>query len=110
VVDLSQVVLTRYDPTAPDRLPAPELERLRQALADKGLRLRDGQAAAEKLATLRARYEPYVHALARSLLIALPRWVAPEQRPANWQVAPWDEVIAARSAVPPSPYHSEEHF
>jgi hypothetical protein len=79
-------------------------------LSERNLRLRDGSAAEEKLAALRAMYEPYVHALARSLLIALPPWIYPEKRQDNWQVAPWDEAIAARSRTSPSSYHSEDHF
>lgn len=109
-VDLSQVVDAKYDPAIPDRLPAGELSRLRKSLLDKGLRLREGLDAEEKLATLRAMYEPYVNALARSLLIALPPWLQPEGRPDNWQVAPWDEAIAARNTASVSSYHSEEHF
>ena len=110
VVDLSQVVLTRYDPRAPDRLPAAELARLRLALGEKGLRLREGTAADERLAALRAMYEPYVNALARRLLITLPGWLADERRPDNWQVAPWDRAIAGCEVTSLSAYHSEDHF
>ena len=110
VVDLSQVVLTRYDPLVADRLPPEELVRLRQALSDKGLKLRAGPAAEAKLAALRALYEPYVNALARSLLIVLPPWHHAERKLDNWQVAPWDEAIAARGGASVSPYHSEDHF
>ena len=109
-VDLSQVVVAKYDPSLPDRLPGEELARLRRALSDKNLTLREGIAAEDKLATLRAMYEPYVTALARSLLIALPPWLHPEKKPDNWQVAPWDEAIAARSIASASSYHSEDHF
>ena len=93
-----------------DRLPGEELSRLRKALSDKNLRLREGTEAEEKLAALRAMYEPYVSALARSLLIVLPPWLYPEKREDNWQVAPWDEAIAARSTKSVSAYHSEDHF
>jgi hypothetical protein len=60
--------------------------------------------AEEKLAALRVMYEPYVSALAQSLLIVLPLWLYAEKREDNWQVAPWDDerlgydVIAAPSA------------
>src|SRR5713226_8721634 len=60
VVDLSQVVHARYDPRHPDRLPAPELARLRQSLETRGIRLREGPEAEQKLAYLRTLYEPYV--------------------------------------------------
>jgi hypothetical protein len=110
VVDLSQVAITQYDPLFPDRLPSAELALLRKALSDKKLILREGIEAEEKLATLRAMYEPYVNALARSLLIALPPWQHAEKKLDNWQVAPWDEAIAARNAASTSSYHSEDHF
>jgi hypothetical protein len=110
VVDLSQVVISAYDPQFPDRLPAAELVRLRKALSDKNLKLREGIEAEEKLAVLRAMYEPYVNALARSLLIALPPWLHADRKLDNWQVAPWDEAIAARSGASVASYHSEDHF
>ncbi|HEX7509002.1 MAG TPA: potassium channel family protein [Polyangia bacterium] len=110
VVDLAQVANAKYDPLFPDRLPGEELSRLRKALSDRNLRLREGTEAEEKLAALRAMYEPYVSALARSLLIVLPPWLYPEKREDNWQVAPWDEAIAARSTKSVSAYHSEDHF
>jgi hypothetical protein len=110
VVDLSQVVRADYDPRSPDRLPTAELARLRKALADKNLMVREGIEAEEKLAALRAMYEPYVNALARSLLIALPPWLHAERKLDNWQVAAWDEAIAARSTASVSSYHSEDHF
>jgi hypothetical protein len=110
VVDLSQVVLTRYEPCADDRLPADELARLRHGLEEEGLRLREGAAADARLAALRAMYEPYVDALARRLLIALPRWLPDERKPDNWQVAPWDRLIAGREVASLAAYHSEDHF
>jgi hypothetical protein len=110
VVDLSQVVIAEYDPLFPDRLPSAELARLRKALSDRNLMLREGIEAEEKLAALRAMYEPYANALARSLLIALPPWLHAERKLDNWQVAPWDESIAARSTTSASSYHSEDHF
>jgi len=110
VVDLSQVVVAKYDPLFPDRLPSTELSRLRKALSDRNLILREGAAAEEKLAALRAMYEPYVVALAQALLITLPPWQHAGRRPDNWQVAPWDEAIAARNSASTSSYHSEDHF
>src|SRR5271165_4705826 len=66
-VDLAQVVNAQYDPAAVDRLPAAELDRLQGSLAAAGLRLRNDEAAREKLAKLRLMYEPYLHAMARNL-------------------------------------------
>ncbi len=110
VVDLSQVVRAKYVPPVPNRLPAEELARLRQVLSDKGLKLRDGTEAEQKLAALRAMYEPYVEAIARRLLIVLPPWLHAERKHDNWQVAPWDEAIAARSRGSVSSYNGDDHF
>ncbi len=96
-VDLAQVVSARYDPSVPDRLPAAELARLRQSLAERGTKLREGPEAEQKLAQLRALYEPYAQGVARNLLITLPPWIHPEKRRDNWQSGPWDRAIQARS-------------
>jgi hypothetical protein len=97
VVDLAQVVNARYDPHIADRLPAQELARLRQALSERGLRLRDSVEAEQKLAHLRSLYEPYAEAIARNLFIILPPWIHSEKRKDNWQGGPWDRAIQAKS-------------
>ena len=97
VVDLAQVLNAQYDPHAPDRLPPPELARLRQSLQDRGVRLRSDPQAEEKLNYLRSLYEPYAIALARRLFITLPPWIHPEKKKDNWQGGPWDRLIQARS-------------
>ena len=109
VVDLSQVVNARYDPRDPDRLPAPELARLRQSLETRGIRLRVGSDAEQKLAYLRTLYEPYVLAMARNLAINLPPWIHSDKKRDNWQAGPWDRAIKERTAVEHIPA-VEEHF
>jgi len=114
-VDLAQVVLASYDPHVPDRLPEAELERLRQTLAERGVRLREGADADEKLAKVRALYEPYAQGIARNLLINVPPWIHPEKRRDNWQAGPWDRAIQARSlagTLPPGRRArvADEHF
>jgi hypothetical protein len=95
-VDLAQVVNARHDPLAGDRLPEAEFEALRAALAAAGLRLRSDEYGREKLAKLRAMYEPYVHATGRNLMLTLPVWKRGEKTRDNWQAGPWDRVIQAR--------------
>jgi Ion channel len=97
LVDLSQLVHARYDPNYPDRLPPEELLRLRQDLSERGLELKPGPEFEQKLLTLRTMYEPYAHAVGRALLIALPPWIAAEQKRDNWQVGPWDRALQASS-------------
>lgn len=97
MVDLAQLVNARYDPLAHDRLSTEQLAKLRQALLDHGLRLRDAAESDEKLAHLRSLYEPYALAMARNLFITLPPWIHPEKRKDNWEAGPWDRAIQARS-------------
>lgn len=97
VVDLAQVVNARYNPSAPVRLPEEQLNRLRQNLAERGVKLREGAAFEEKLTNLRSMYEPYAVAIALNLSITLPPWIHPEKQKDNWQAGPWDRAIQARS-------------
>ncbi len=85
VVDLAQVVNARYNPNTPDRLPEQELNRLRQQLAERGVKLRDGAAFEEKLAHLRSQYESYAVAIALNLSITLA--AVDSSRPAKRQLA-----------------------
>jgi len=89
VVDLAQVFRSSYNPHAPDRLPASELDRLRASLKKEQLRLREGPEAEQKLKELRLMYEPYAQAMARTLLIDLPPWIHAEKKKDNWQAGPW---------------------
>jgi hypothetical protein len=109
IVDLAQVVNARYNPNASDRLPAQELDRLRQSLAERGVKLRDGAAFEEKLAQLRSLYEPYAAAIAVNLSITLPPWIHPERQKDNWQSGPWDRAIQARSLAG-RPQSMDDHF
>jgi len=96
VVDLAQVVNAHYDSQAPDRLSAEDLAAIRAQLAQKGLQLRQGPEPDGKLADLRVLYEPYVHAIARNLIIALPPWIRHDTIKDNWRSGPWDRIIQAR--------------
>src|SRR5207247_9894179 len=93
VVDLSQVLKRRYDPRHTDRLPAAELARLRQSLGTRGLQLREGTEAEQKLAYLRTLYEPYVLAMARNLAINLPPWIHSDKKRDHWQAGLCDRGI-----------------
>ncbi len=68
VVDLAQVFRLRYDPHAPDRLPARELERLQAHLKENNI-----------------------------LLIDLPPWIHDQKKKDNWQASPWDRLIQAHA-------------
>ena len=97
LVDLIQVAKVNYEPALPDRLPAEELARLRQSLAERGVRLKEGPEFEEKLTQLRSLYEPYSQTAALALLIILPPWIHPSKKKDNWEAGPWDRAIQARS-------------
>jgi Ion channel len=109
VVDLSQVFLTAPRPLPHDRLPAEELRRIRDVLAQHGLKLRDGAEADGRLAELRGMYEPYVYALAAFLNQSLPPWIPQKKGKDNWQTTAWGQaagLVEKEAAV----VHHDEHF
>jgi hypothetical protein len=97
LVDLAQVVNAHYDPHAPDRLSADDLSQLRSQLATKGLRLRDGGIADQKLSEVRALYEPYAYGIAKRLFTELPPWIRHDAIKDNWRSGPWDRIIQAQA-------------
>jgi len=112
VVDLAQVVNAHYNPDSPDRLAGSELAEIRKQLAEKGIKLREGPEAEQKLVQLRTLYEPYVQAIARTLFIGLPAWIRHDPIKDNWRSGPWDRIIQAQALGRISPPHGglEEHF
>jgi hypothetical protein len=109
VVDLAQVVQAEYSPHDDDRLPAEDRTRLRTELAWRGVTLNDKAGAVERLAELRAVYEPYLHALSRRLLMTLPPWMHKNRMKDNWQGGPWDRAIQARALEHPG-HAADDHF
>jgi hypothetical protein len=95
-VDLAQVVNARYDPLAAERLTDAGFDALRDTLAAAGLKLRSTEEAQQKLTKLRSMYEPYLHSMARNLMVALPPWQHPVKTRDNWQAGPWDQMIQAK--------------
>ena len=89
VVDLSQVFGTPPLRPPANRLPAPELRRLRDTLAKHGMKLNDSEEDDRRLAELRQMYEPYVCALASYLNQALPPWIPEKKGKDNWQTTAW---------------------
>ena len=96
IVDLAQVVNAHYDSATPERLSPDDLAQIRVQLAQKGMRLKQGSEADDKLATLRSLYEPYAQAIAKNLYIELPPWIRHDPIKDNWRSGPWDRVIQAR--------------
>jgi hypothetical protein len=108
-VDLAQVVNAQYDPHAAGRLTLEDLDGLRKELAQHGVTLYDGADAGERLAELRALYEPYVYSISGRLRFTLPPWIHGEYKKDNWQGGPWDRAIQARALEQPG-RPVEDHF
>jgi hypothetical protein len=116
-VDLAQVVKAEYNPHEVDRLKAEDLTRLRAALAQHGVRLSgaasNGADVPERLAELQDLYEPYLHAIGRRLLMAVPPWIHTDRKKDNWQGSPWDRAIQARALEHPghaAGHTPDDHF
>ncbi len=109
VVDLSQVFGTSPRPLPNDRLAAAELRRIRDVLAQHGLKLNDGEAADARLIELRNMYEPYIFALASYLNQSLPPWIPQKKGKDNWQTTAWGQA-AGLLEPQPSTRHHDDHF
>ena len=94
VVDIAQILRTPPRPPAPDRLPPGQLEHLRDALAQVGLRLDTRAPALERLSAQRALYEPYVNALSLRLRRAS-RTGRPSGVPFTIGTSAWGRASAA---------------
>ncbi|HWT88077.1 MAG TPA: potassium channel family protein [Candidatus Angelobacter sp.] len=109
VVDLSQVFGTPPRALLRDRLPAADLLRIRDTLAQHGLKLNDGEAADRRLTELRGMYEPYIFALASYLLQPLPPWIPQAKgKKDNWQTTAWGHasgVVETKHAIA-----GDDHF
>ena len=109
VVDLSQVFGTQPKPLGYERLSAEDLRRIRDTLAQHGLKLRDGVEADQELNALRTMYEPYVFALASYLNQGLPPWIPQHKRKDNWQTTAWGEA-AGLVEKKPATVGVDDHF
>lgn len=94
VVDLAQVFRTAPSVRALEasRLHDGDLDRIRAILEKNDTRLRDGEAAEQKLTELRLMYEPYVCALSEMLLMPLPPWIVGEDAIDNWKTSAWGRI------------------
>ena len=69
-----------------DRLPSKDFYYLCGALGENHLRLCGDPAAAKRLNTIRALYEPHAFALSEYLRMPLPVWVAPPKENDQWSI------------------------
>jgi hypothetical protein len=97
VVDLTQVFNTSPLKTDGKRLTAEGLERLRAALSESGIALRNEPGDDQTLAELREMYEPYIEVLSEYLLMPLPGWLPKPRAIDNWQTSAWEVTSPARN-------------
>jgi len=88
-VDLSQVFKTPPRALPNNRLAAEDLKRIRDMLAQHGLKMGNFSEMEERLADLRNMYEPYLFALAEYLSLSLPPWIPAAKGKDNWQTTAW---------------------
>lgn len=88
-VDLSQVFKTQPRALPHDRLPAEDLNRIRDMLVQHGQKPGNIEEMGKGLADLRKMYEPYLFALAAYLGLSLPPWIPAGKRNDNWQTTAW---------------------
>ena len=74
-----------------NRLSTAEWTQVRDRLKASGLRLQKGPESEQKLAELRATYEPFVSALADRIQVSLPPWIPPADALDDWQTSAWDD-------------------
>ncbi len=89
-VDLAQIFETPPRHPELNRLSSADFERMREALADVGLKLYHEEDAEQRLYEIRLIYEPFVNALANHLLVTLPPWVVTVRTADDWQTSAWD--------------------
>jgi hypothetical protein len=92
VVDLAQVFGTPPRAGA-SRLSSTDFARLRELLAAAGVHFSNDPESEQRLAELRATYEPFVVTLAERMLVTLPPWIAPAGSLDDWQTSAWDEEM-----------------
>ena len=110
VVDLALVFNTPPRTGDPDRLPAADLDRLRQALADAGLVMSDGKTSEEKIKKLRGMYEPFLYGLSEFLLFAIPPVIADPGRVDNWRTSAWMRRVTGINGLTQITPPGDEHF
>jgi hypothetical protein len=103
-VELCRVFHLRPKSPASDRLPSNEFNLLTQELTDSGLVFSDSDTAEERLRSLRATYEPFLHALSTHLLLSLAEWRS-ENEADNWHQSRGG--TKARELVEAAPVHPD---
>ncbi len=110
VVDLALVLHSPPRELKVDRLPAEDLQTMREFLDREKMRLRIKADSADRLAELRRMYEPYVYSLSLRQRLSLPPWIPKMSRIDNWQVSAWGTSVGFRQRQKREKTHDRGHF
>jgi hypothetical protein len=94
--DLTNALRLPIPPRSDTRLTAADLPALRAALSSAGIALRLGPTEGTELVRINRRYDVYLHAMSRWLLITLPPWIPPaEENVAEGleTTGAWDQIV-----------------
>ncbi len=88
-VDIALIFAVRPSQPVNDRLPPQARATLHDQFRAAGLQPNDSPEGANRLAELRAVYEPFLAALAAHFMLVLPPILAPDASADNWQRSAW---------------------
>jgi Ion channel len=108
IVDLAQILSSPPKPPDPDRLAPADFEKLSGTLQKAGMRLEREARIGEKVANLRAMYEPFVNSMAEYLLLRLPPWTH-SGRVDNWRTSAWGRIAAKSDVLPLADLGDDDH-
>jgi hypothetical protein len=77
LADLASALELKVSTSVDSRLTEADLPALRAALSSEGVALRLGPAEGTELVRINHRYDVYLHAMARWLMVTLPPWIPP---------------------------------
>ena len=107
LVDLSLIIqATPLEPQA-NRLLAEDFQRLKAMLHEAGLDFTHAEQVEQRLAELRAMYEPFACGLAERLMFDLPPIVPTTKTVDNWQTSAW---MGRTPGIGDLPARDEGHF
>ncbi len=109
VVDLALVFHVPPQQADHERLPDDALAHLRAELRTAEVSLHEDSASDDKLAELRAMYEPFVIALGQHFLVTVPEIFTPAGKVDNWQTSAWMRRTVGIGKLPVAA-ENDEHF
>jgi hypothetical protein len=83
------VLFAKPQPMA-NRLSREDFSAICTTLNEFGEHIHDDDAIYDRLAEIRATYEPFVEALARRLAIDLPPWLPASDAHDDWEITAWE--------------------